>query len=285
MTSEELKTMNEDQETKSTESSTRNFSPTSGSPLVVSYGGGTNSTAMLCGFREKGVKPSLILFADTGAEMPHTYEHVAIMQSKVREWWGMEIVTVRPKKTIVQHCEDTSMLPSLAYGRRSCSQKFKHEPMERYVKTWMRENKIERITKAIGYHANEGGRAFGKPTEKALAKGLTETYWYPLIEWMWRQEDCVAAICRNGLPQAGKSACYFCPASKRSEVVRLKEEHPELMERALRIESEAQKRHRTKRGLGGEGNLWADWLAMDEAQTKLMLDIEPMHVPCGCYDG
>ena len=31
---------------------------------------------------EKGLKPDLILFADTGGEMPDTYEHV----SKVAEW-------------------------------------------------------------------------------------------------------------------------------------------------------------------------------------------------------
>jgi len=41
-------------------------------PLVVAYGGGLNSTAMLCGFRERGIIPSLILFADTGGEMPET---------------------------------------------------------------------------------------------------------------------------------------------------------------------------------------------------------------------
>ena len=44
--------------------------------LAVSFGGGTNSTAMLCGFRERGIKPDLIIFADTGAEMPHTYEQI-----------------------------------------------------------------------------------------------------------------------------------------------------------------------------------------------------------------
>ena len=253
--------------------------------LAVSYGGGTNSTAMLCGFLERGIKPALITFADTGAEMPHTYARVEVMRAKVREWWAMEIVTVRAKKTIVAHCEETGMLPSLAYGRRSCSQKFKHEPMEKYIKGWMRETGTTGIVKAIGYHADEGYRAHGKPTHKELAKGLTERYWYPLVEWQWYQEECLAAICRHGLPQPGKSACYFCPASKRSEVVRLKEKHPELLASALSIEAKAQAKHRIKIGLGGGGNLWADWLAMDEAQSKLIIDIEPHEIPCGCLDG
>ena len=258
--------------------------------LAVSYGGGTNSTAMLCGFKTRGIKPSLIIFADTGAEMPHTYAHVEIMRAKIREWWNLELVTVMATRhkqpwTIVQDCEKKKLLPALAYGSRSCSQRFKHEPMERYIKVWMRKNGIKEIVKCIGYHADEGYRAAGKPTSKQLAKGLTERYWYPLIEWQWRQEDCQSAICRHGIPQAGKSACYFCPASKRSEVVRLKENHPELLASALAIEATAQARNRTKIGLGGGGNLWADWLAMDEAQIKMTLDIEPHEIPCGCIDG
>lgn len=72
---------------------------------------------------------------------------------------------------------------------------------------------------------------------------------------------------------------------KRSEVVRLKEQHPELLSRALAIEDAAQETVTTKRGLGGQGNLWREWLAMDDAQVKLMLDIEPHETPCGCIDG
>lgn len=258
--------------------------------LAVSFGGGTNSCAMLCGFKTRGIVPALLLFADTGAEMPHTYEHVEIMRAKVREWWALEIVTVQATRhkepwTIVQDCERKNLLPALAYGSRSCSQRFKHEPMERYLKDWMRERGVSEVVKCVGYHADEGYRVAGKPKSKLLAKGLTEHYWYPLIDWQWRQADCQAAICKFGIPQPGKSACYFCPASKRSEVLKLQEKHPELLASALRIEANAQARNRTKVGLGGGDNLWADWLAMDAAQAKLMLDIEPHELPCGCLDG
>ena len=254
-------------------------------PMIVSFGGGTNSTAMLCGFKDRGITPVLVLFADTGAEMPATYEHTAIMTAKVKEWWGIELVTVRAKRSIVEHSISTRMLPSLACGRRSCSQKFKHEPMEKYVKAWCKERGITEITKVIGYDAEEGYRTKGKPTEKQLCKGLVEHYWYPLVDWQWRRKDCIANICRHGIPQPGKSACFFCPASKRSEVLNLQASHPELLVKALEIETLSQQRHRTKIGLGGMGNLWADWLAMDEAQAKLQLDIEPFDVPCGCMGG
>lgn len=177
--------------------------------LAVSYGFGTNSTAMLCAMKERGIVPDLILAADTGAEMPHSYAMLQTMKTKVREWWGVEIVVVRKM-----------MAGSFEGLEGEC----------------MRGHKLP-------------------------------------------------AICRHGLPQPGKSACYFCPAMKRSEVIRLKDEHPELLERALEIERRSQKTNRTNRGLGGEGNKWSDWLAMDAAQAKLLLDIEPNEVPCACMDG
>ena len=32
-----------------------------------------------------------------------------------------------------------------------------------------------------------------------------------------------------------KSACYFCPASKKSDILWLEQHHPELLEKALEI--------------------------------------------------
>lgn len=46
-------------------------------PLVVSYGGGVNSTAVLVGYAERGIIPDAIVFADTGGEKPETYQTVA----------------------------------------------------------------------------------------------------------------------------------------------------------------------------------------------------------------
>jgi hypothetical protein len=49
-------------------------------PSVVSFGAGTNSTAILQGMLERGEKPDAILFADTGGEKPGTYRHLLRMQ-------------------------------------------------------------------------------------------------------------------------------------------------------------------------------------------------------------
>ena len=278
--------------------------------VAVAYGGGTNSTAMLCGMLERGIKPDLITFADTGAEMPHTYKHLEVMKGKVREWWGMEIVTVRKLyqgkfEGLNGQCLRRGELPGLAYATRSCSIKYKGQPQDDYLQKWMDANGLYRVPvpskikqngpKAIAEHiGDERGsmvKAIGFGADEAHRRNTLgyrpDLYrpWYPLVEWNWRRVECVEAIARHGIQQPGKYACYFCPASKRSEVIRLNETYPELMAEALEIERLSQANNKTKRGLGGENNMWADWLAMDEAQGKLMLDIEPVHMPCGCIDG
>lgn len=43
---------------------------------VVSFGGRTNSTAMIIGMYLHKIPIDLILFADTGGEQPHTYEFI-----------------------------------------------------------------------------------------------------------------------------------------------------------------------------------------------------------------
>jgi len=39
-------------------------------PVVISYGGGTNSTALITGMVRKNLPIDLVMFADTGCELP-----------------------------------------------------------------------------------------------------------------------------------------------------------------------------------------------------------------------
>jgi hypothetical protein len=145
----------------------------------------------------------------------------------------------------------------------------------------MRERQLIQAVQTVGYDANEGHRAVNK-REIILSKTQTLKLWFPLIDWQWRREDCSRAIERAGLPVPGKSACYMCPASKRSEVLTLRRDHPELFAKALEMERLAHRTNRVKRGLGGEANLWADWVQIED--NSPWLDLEPVHVPCGCVD-
>jgi hypothetical protein len=257
---------------------------------IVSFGGGTNSTAMLCGFKERQLKPDLILFADTGGEHPGTYSHLDEMDAQCRVWWGIGIQIVKATyqgkfESLENSCIRKQILPSLAYGSKACSMKHKVAPQQKAIIDAARLAGVSEVWNYIGYDAGEAHRRITK-TEETIGKGITSRYFYPLIEWNWRRSDCVDAIKRHGLTQPGKSSCFFCPAMKRGEILRLKDDHPDLFKRALAIESNAAT---TKNmGLTGRALRWADIGAQDDAQGRLwdfLDDKDETDTPCGCYDG
>jgi hypothetical protein len=94
-------------------------------PLVVAYGLGVDSTAMIIEFVHRGIRPNLILFADTGGEKPETYAYLPVIQRYLAGVGFPVVTTVRyePKRaaysTLEQQCLHTGTLPSLAYGGKS----------------------------------------------------------------------------------------------------------------------------------------------------------------------
>lgn len=241
--------------------------------LVVAYGGGVNSTAMLVEMHRRGIKPDLILFADTGGERPETYAGVQQVSQWCLDHGFPGIVTVRNyTKTLEQDCVDRNALPSVAYGWKICSHRWKVRPQEKFLNAW--KEKGEHYTKAIGFDAGEERRAKSS-TDKSC------TNWFPLIEWgIWR-DDCVAICVQERLPTA-KSSCFFCPSMKKPEIVRLAQEHPDLLERALYMERNANLT--TIKGLGRHFS-WAEFLKANDAQKKEICDAATPEIACGCYDG
>ena len=263
-------------------------------PLIVAYGGGTNSTAMLCGFREKGIKPSLIVFSDTGGELPHTYGHIQTMNEKCIEWFGIGIETTKHThkgkvETLEQQCIRTKLLPSLAYGYKQCSIHFKARPSNKLVKRWASKNGVTSIIKAIGFSYDEPWRIKHKFDLTKDAK-LTIHSKYYLVEWQWNRALCVDAISRHGIKQPGKSSCWFCPAHKPALVLKLREERPDLFDRGVKMEENSSLAKDGTEGVRGLcfGTKWSDIANADDAQAKLFNwvgDHASPSVPCGCYDG
>ena len=107
---------------------------------VVGYGGGTDSTAMLVGLWRHHVPVDLILFADPGAEQPHTYAYLDTM-SRWLENHGMPAITRvwyteknGQRLTLEQECLRSGTLPSIAYGYKNCSLKHKVAPQEKFCR-------------------------------------------------------------------------------------------------------------------------------------------------------
>jgi len=230
-----------------------------GWPIVVSYGVGVDSTAMLVGMAAQRIRPDLILFSDTGSEWPDTYAYLKVIGPWL-ERVGFPLITVTRYKptekinaatyvSLYDNCINNQTLPGLAYGKKSCSMKFKREPMDKLVLASFRG--VENIARCIGYDAGpiDSKRAWKIADEKPFR------YVYPLREWGWARPECMEQIRRAGLPVPHKSACFFCPAMKPSEVRDVVERHPHLADMIIAMEAAAIPWHasRAERGIEDEG--------------------------------
>lgn len=107
--------------------------------VIASYGAGTNSTAFLIEMVRRGERVDAILFADTGGERPGTYAFVALFSDWLvaRGWPAITIVKKGGRQeTLEEDCLRKSMLPSLAYGFKGCSHKYKIEPQDKFVNNY-----------------------------------------------------------------------------------------------------------------------------------------------------
>lgn len=106
---------------------------------VVSFGGGTNSTAMIIGMYLHKIPIDLILFADTGGEQPHTYEFIETFNAWLEKHGLPKIVSVEyhdkdgNRLTLEQECINSGTLPSIAYGFKRCSLKHKIGTQEKVL--------------------------------------------------------------------------------------------------------------------------------------------------------
>jgi len=241
--------------------------------LIVAYGGGVNSTAMLVKMVSHRIIPELILFADTGGERPETYATVAAVSAWCARREFPPITTVRATgKSLEQDCLDRKALPSIAYGFKTCSQRWKLQPQQKFINGWKIHG--EKYTKAIGFDAGEERRV-RESDDSDCAN------WYPLIEWGIHRDDCENICLAEGLPTS-KSSCFFCPSMRRREVLDLESKHPQLLKRALEMEQNADLN--TISGLGRHWS-WTDFVRQEALQKKWDFDSATPEIACGCYDG
>ncbi len=219
-------------------------------PLCVCYGMGVDSTALLIRlaqlFHETGnsaYRPDIITFADTGNEKKETYAYGKVIQAFLKRVGFPPLVTVRykpsPKRvkhgmyhTLEQNCLTNATLPSLAFGYKKCSAKWKRNPQDKHRESqeicqdaWAAGLQV---IVAIGYDAGP------KDQRRAdIEDDEQYEYWYPLIHLGWDREECIRQIQKEGLPgwadwrglkwvrkggQPVKSACWFCPSTKQEEL-------------------------------------------------------------------
>jgi hypothetical protein len=119
--------------------------------LVVSYGGGVNSVATLALLKRLGLRPEAIVMADPGSERRKTLQY---RDEVVQPWLasiGFPPVTVINRieegqyikrawrlETLRDECLRIKALPSIAYGWKKCSAKYKGDTQ----RWWVRRQKF-----------------------------------------------------------------------------------------------------------------------------------------------
>jgi len=189
-----------------------------------SFGAGVNSVALaeVLHHRVEAV------FSDPGCEYPETYEYLGSYPHKVTTLHPI----VEGCKTIEEWCLKLGHAPFTRF--RSCSDKWKHRQLERYY-----EKPCE---VSIGIAYDERHRA--RLTEKGKIM-----YRYPLVEQGITRDKCKEIIIEAGLSIPPKSGCWFCPFQSKASWWRLARHHPNLFERACRIDELNEKVRLREKGL------------------------------------
>jgi len=215
---------------------------------IFSWGGGVNSTAILAMIK-LGMLPELtkdnthIVFADTGAEMPYTYEHTSsCLQPFGKDGWRVKVLrsyvdrefyTDRFKdKTLEDYCLEKKVIPSR--NQRWCTGETKAQPISKYRKHLCGKEWKSNSVMLLGIANEEQHRA------KELGVEWTR---YPLIEQSIDRKVCFELCKKAELPIPRKSGCYCCPNQSKAQWIELFVEFPDLFAKAERMETNARTRY------------------------------------------
>lgn len=246
-----------------------------GKKIIVSYGGGTNSTALLVGMVNQNIMPDAIIFCDTGGERPATYSYIEYFSKWLISKGFPEITITRYKTkkgdepTLEEYIIEKKVLPPISYGYKSCSHKFKLFPFDKYVKKHFKNCLIDVY---VGFDAGEERRV--KDNTNPFHTNI-----YKLMDWAWDRKLCILEIQKAGLCLPGKSACFFCRNTSKAEIFDLSKE---LQNRAIYIEQNAKPNLLELKGLAGSWSWEA--LLIDGEQSVMNFEEPDNNMPCGCMD-
>jgi hypothetical protein len=189
---------------------------------ILGLSGGKDSTALAIHMRDR-VPQMEYFFCDTGEELPETYEYL----DKLEAYLGKPIARLGSERGFEHYLTlYNSYLPSSRM--RWCTSMLKLRPLEEFVGD-------EPTTSYIGIRADEDriGYLSHKPNLTAV---------YPFKEDGLVKADILKILEESGLglpsyyKWRSRSGCYFCFFQQKIEWVGLKENHPELFEKAKAYE-------------------------------------------------
>jgi len=246
------------------------FRFTPSTPQVLSYGGGTQSAALAL-MSASGLLPrlDLVVFADTQGELPETYQYIEYVRP-ILDRAGIPFMTVTAgslEAALLSPTPTSANATPPAYvinadgspGRVNqyrCSFDFKRRLVTRAVKAFLGPRgqwKRSTVEQWLGFSSDEVERC-KQPNECRCGHSLQQHLggrckkcacerfdrWqrnvFPLVAMRFNREKTIRWFAEHGHPTPPRSACWFCPVSSNARWRYLKTEHPDLWERACRID-------------------------------------------------
>ena len=200
-------------------------------PDILSFGGGTQTAAM-CVLVARGIlpKPGAVIAADTGREMPTTWEYADAYMRPLLATVGLPLhIAGHELATVDLYSGNGDLLlpvftPNGGKLPTFCSTEWKARVVERYARRVL--NLPQPLTHWIGFSLDERKRVKNHSQRR-----------YPLIEFALSRQDCLALITGAGLPSPPKSRCFMCPLQGNEEW-REVQAQPALWRQAIELDAE-----------------------------------------------
>ena len=203
---------------------------------VYSYGAGTQSSAGLLWIADGLLPvPDLVLHSNTFTEMPSTERLISEWaRGFVENVLGIPFVVVESHRgSIYDDYFSKGAIPIM--GVRSCTDNFKIAPQRRFLRSIVgKKNGVLLAESWLGITIDEERR---RSESNVKWCGLK----FPLLDiFRVSRQDCIDRLQAEGL-NVEKSGCFHCPYAGTTFYRELREEHPDLFQKALDLEANAER--------------------------------------------
>jgi len=218
---------------------------------VLSYGGGTQSTAMLLMALKgeiNGVIPDYIIFADTGWEPKRVYDWVDKVNTYIKKAFNREIIFTSAgniREDTLKKLESNEGFVQIpvhsvkengdkSLGSRQCTGVYKIRPIDKKIRQLLGYAPRKRIKEVVhvwkGISTDEIARVKPSQTSWQVAE-------HPLVEVAnVDRSACVAYVEREGLGTPAKSHCIGCPFNHPDVWREMKRHDPESFQDAVYVD-------------------------------------------------
>lgn len=258
---------------------------------TFSFGGGVQSTAALVLAAQGRIDYREFVFANVGddSEHPATLRYVREISVPYAEKHGLalHVVDKRRRDGSTETLYQRLMRPSRsidipirvangAPGNRTCTGDFKIKVLAK----WHKQHGATAANPAtVGI-----GISWDEMTRMRAESGIPwQRLDYPLIDLRLTRNDCEQIIREAGLPVPPKSSCWFCPFHSLKTWRKMRQDEPELFEKAADLERVLNER----RTMLGKDPVWLTRRLVplpQAADDQLAFDFEPEETHnCGPY--